>query len=84
MENNTINAARPLSNIAHDIKRAWPNVNFAARPYLAAMLQLNSIRDNYIYESGGDIVLRFLANASTFRGIEAQLLKAELKQLLKG
>jgi hypothetical protein len=75
---------RPLSNIAHDIRRAWPNVNYAARPYLAAMLQLGSIRDNYIYDSGADIVRYFLANARAFKGIEAQLLKAELKQLLRG
>ena len=81
---NTKQAARPISNIAHDIRRAWPNVNFAARPYLAAMLQLDSPRDTYIYDSGADIVRYFLANASSFRGIEAKLLKTELKQLLKG
>ena len=82
MENNTINAARPLSLIARDILRAWPRVYFAAAPYLDAMSALNSIDDRYMYEDGRGIVRYFLANASTFRGDKAKALKAELKALL--
>ena len=82
MENNTINAARPLSTIARDIRRAWPRVNFAAAPYLDAMAALNSINDKYMYDDGRGIVRYFLANASTFRGDNAKALKAELKALL--
>jgi len=84
MENNTINAARPLYTIARDIRRAWPRVNFAAVPYLEAMAALNSVNDKYMYDDGRGIVRYFLANASAFRGDEAKALKAELKQLLKG
>ena len=81
---NTKQAARPLSLIARDIRRAWPRVYFAAAPYLDAMSSLNSIDDRYMYENGRGIVRYFLANASTFRGDQAKALKAELKQLLKG
>ena len=84
MENNNILTARPLSSIARDIRRVWPKVYFGARPYLDAMSTLNSINDNYMYDSGHSIVMYFLANASTFRGNDAKVLKAELKQLMKG
>ena len=84
MENNTINAARPLSSIARDIRRAWPKVYFAAAPYLDAMAALNSVNDKYMYDDGRGIVRYFLANAAQFRGDTAKALKTELKQLLKG
>jgi hypothetical protein len=82
MENNTINAARPLYTIARDIRRAWPKVNFAAVPYLDAMSALNSINDKYMYDDGRGVVRYFLANAAAFRGDTAKALKAELKALL--
>jgi hypothetical protein len=82
MENNTINAARPLSTIARDIRRAWPRVYFAAVPYLEAMASLNSINDKYMYDDARGIVRYFLANAAQFRGESAKALKAELKALL--
>lgn len=82
MENITINAARPLSTIARDIRRAWPKVNFAAAPYLDAMGALNSINDKYLYDDGRGIVRYFLANAAAFRGDNAKALKSELKALL--
>lgn len=82
MENNYINAARPLYAIARDIRRAWPKVYFAAAPYLEAMSALTSINDKYMHDDGRGIVRYFLANASTFRGDNAKALKAELKALL--
>lgn len=72
---------RKLSEIAVDIRKHWKNPNFAAKPYISAMLQLNTINDNYLYDSAKDIVLRFLANANTWRGEHAQRIKAELKQM---
>lgn len=72
---------RPLSNIAHDIRRDWKNVNFAAKPYLAAMLEMDQITDRYMYDSGRTIVNYFLANAGSWRGPVAKLIKAELKGL---
>lgn len=74
---------RPLSNIAHDIRRDWKSVNFAAKPYLAAMLEMDQITDQYMYDSGKTIVNYFLSNAQTWRGPVAKLIKAELKGLAK-
>ena len=73
----------PLSNIAHDIRRDWKSVNFAAKPYLAAMLEMDQITDQYMYDSGKTIVNYFLSNAQTWRGPVAKLIKAELKGLAK-
>jgi hypothetical protein len=73
---------RPLSNIAHDIRRDWKNVNYAAKPYLAAMFDLDQITDQYMFDSGASIVRYFLANAASWRGDTAKLIKAELKSLI--
>jgi hypothetical protein len=74
---------RSLSNIANDIKLDWKNVNYAAKPYLDAMSELESISDNYYYDTGKSVVLYFLSNASSWRGEKAKLIKAELKALCK-
>lgn len=74
---------RPLSNIAHDIRRDWKKVNFAAKPYLEAMLEMDQITDQYMYDSGKTIVVYFLSNAGTWKGPVAKLIKAELKGLTK-
>ena len=68
-----------IAGIAMVIKRDWQKVNYAARPYLVAMCSLSSITDNYIFDSGQEIVLRFLCNASTWRGDIARAVKKELK-----
>ena len=73
---------RPISEIARDISHAWPKPNYAATPYLGAMLSLNRITDNYYVDTGESVVRYFLANASTFRGDAARALKAELKAAL--
>jgi hypothetical protein len=75
---------RPLSNIAHDIKRDWKEVNYAARHYLSAMLQMDKVTDAYMYDTGKSIVRYFLANAGAWRGPVARVIKDELKQTLKG
>lgn len=74
---------RSISSIARDIKRVWVKPYFGAKPYLDAMLSLNTINDTYIYDDAKTVIMYFLANASTFRGNDAKVLKAELKQLLK-
>ena len=55
-----------------------------AVPYLEAMLTLDTSDPNamYLYNTAGDIVRYFLANAQTFRGADAKRLKAELKSML--
>lgn len=74
---------RPLSNIAHDIRRDWQNVNYAAKPYLSAMFDLDNIDDAYMYDTGRSVVLYFLANAGAWRGPVAKVIKAELKEALR-
>lgn len=69
-----------LSSIAFLIRKDWgAKVNYAAKPYLDAMVTLDSTSDNYGSESGKSIVIYFLSNASTYRGEIARLIKAELK-----
>ncbi len=74
---------RNLCDIASEIRRTWPKVNYAAKPYLEAMESLNSINDNYIMDTGKSIVAYFLANASTWRGEDAKRIKKELNAMLK-
>lgn len=75
--------ARPLYEIAREIRKAWAKVSPYAEPYLEAMESLDSINDNYYLDSGKSIVLYFLSNASTWRGEDARRIKAELKEMLK-
>ena len=75
--------ARPLYEIANEIRKDWKNVYFGAKPYLDAMACLNSINDNYGWDSAKSIVLYFLGNASTWRGETAKRIKAELKAIAK-
>ena len=72
---------RSIRSIALDIRREWIKVNYAAKPYLDAMMELNSINDKYYNDSAKSVVLYFLSNASSFRGERAKVLKAELKAL---
>ena len=79
----TMDDVRSLSAIARDIRRDWKKVYFGAVPYLDAMGSLESIDDNFGADSAREIVLRFLSNASTWRGEVAKKIKAELKAALK-
>lgn len=75
---------RSLTAIAREIRSDWSNPYFGAVPYLEALEVLDTVRDNYGYDSGRSIVMYFLSNATTWRGDTARRVKAELKQLLKG
>jgi len=80
----TNKTSRPLYEIAHEIRKDWGSkVYFGAKPYLDAMASLNSINDNYGWDSAKSIVLYFLGNASTWRGETAKRIKAELKAMTK-
>lgn len=73
---------KPLYEIAQDIKADWKNVSPYALPYLDAMQELNSIEDNYLFDSGQSVVLYFLANAQGWKGETAREIKAELKKMV--
>lgn len=68
-----------LSQLASEIRKGWKKVNYAAEPYLSVMSRLDSIKDNYGYDTGKSIVLYFLSNATSWRGQTARAIKAELK-----
>jgi hypothetical protein len=74
---------RSLSEIAVEIRKEWGvKLNYAAKPYVDAMIQLNDVSDMYGLESGSNIVRRFLCNASSFRGNAARRIKKELKEII--
>ena len=74
---------RNISQIAKEILADWKNPYYGAKPYIQAMLNLNSVDDKYGVEPAMNILNGFLANASTWRGEKARQIKNELKQLLK-
>lgn len=73
---------RPLHEIAREIRADWKNPYFGAVPYLDAMSTMDSVNDNYGWDSGRSIVNYFLANAQGWRGDVAKRIKAELKKML--
>jgi hypothetical protein len=74
--------ARPLREIAADVRAHWPRVNYGAVPYLEAMETLTSVDDKYYEDSGDSVVRYFLANAGTWRGPDAKRVKAELHAMV--
>ncbi len=74
---------RPINQIAREIKADWKNPYFGAVPYIEAMLELDSIDDDYFLDSGKSVVLYFLANSNQWRGDTARRIKAELKAAIK-
>lgn len=74
-------ATRPLYEIASEIRKDWKKVYFGAVPYLDAMSTLDSINDNFMFDSGKSVVIYFLSNATTWRGETARRVKAELKKM---
>jgi hypothetical protein len=81
--------ARPLYQIASEIRKNWKkeisgsSLYFGAVPYLDAMSTLDKISDNYGLDSGRSIVAYFLSNASTWKGDKAREIKKELNAMLK-
>lgn len=78
--------ARPLSAIAQDIIADYADrgksVHYSAKPYVEAMLFLDSVDDTYGWDTGDSIVRYALSNLSSWRGETARQVKAELKALL--
>lgn len=80
----TENTTRPLYEIATEISFKWPNVNYAARPYLDAMGDLDKITDMFHSDPAAHIVRYFLSNATGWRGEDAKRIKAELRSMVEG
>lgn len=75
--------ARPLYEIAREIRKDWKKVSPYAAPYLDAMSALTSVDDSYGWDSGRSVVNYFLANAGSWRGETAKRIKAELREMTK-
>lgn len=69
-----------MEGIAKAKHKYWRNVFPYAAPYADAMMSLNSVDDNYGWDSGREIVGRFLSNVSQWRGETAKAIKAELRK----
>jgi hypothetical protein len=74
---------RPLNEIAGEIRRDWKKVYFGAVPYLEALECMESPQGNFGCDSGREIIMYFLSNATTWKGETARRIKAELKEALK-
>jgi hypothetical protein len=74
--------ARPLHKIADDIMRKWRNPAGSAIPYINALTHLGTMDSKYGHEDAEGIVLRFLNEASGWRGEDAKRIKAELRAML--
>ena len=74
---------KPLSYVAEVIRANWVNPSPYAVPYINAMAQLRSINDSYYADSAAGVVMYFLANAQTWRGDTARVVKAHLKKAVK-
>lgn len=72
-----------LFEIARIIKQNWKPVYFGAVPYVEALSSLASIEDAYGADSGRSVVAYFIANASTWKGPIAKIVKNELRRRLK-
>lgn len=75
--------ARPIYEIAKDIRKDWKKMNPHAVPYFRAMESLDTIEDRFMFDSADMIVRYFLSNATTWRGEKAREIKAELNAMLK-
>lgn len=74
--------SRPLSTIAAEIKKDWKHVSPYAQPYLAAMQELNSLKDMYYCDTAVSVTVYFLANAATWKGDVARRIKRELNDMV--
>lgn len=74
---------RKLSDIAREIRSDWKNVNYAAKPYLEAMMGCDTIDGSYGEDSCASVVAYFLSNASQWKGDKAKAVKKELNDMLK-
>lgn len=73
---------RAISEIAADIEKYWPNIAIEARPYMEAMKHLKRLEDRYEADDGRYIIVRFLSNASKWRGSDARWIKNEIRMLI--
>lgn len=69
-----------MEGIAKAKHKYWRAAFPYAAPYADAMMSLQTVNDHYGFDSGFEIVARFLSNASTWKGETAKAIKAELRK----
>ena len=75
---------RSLHEIAVEIKKDWgAKLSPFAKPYVDAMICLNSIDDMYGYDTGKSVVAYFLCNACSWKGETARRIKKELNAMIR-
>ena len=74
---------KTVAELTAIIRKDWQKVNYAAKPYLAAMESMQSVAHSFGYDSGKSVVLYFLSNAGSWRGEIAKAVKLELKNRTK-
>lgn len=75
--------ARPIYEIAREVRQDWKKLSPYAKPYLDAMGSLTEISGQYYADSAVSVVLYFLSNATTWKGDVARRVKAELNAMVK-
>ena len=75
---------RSLHEIAKEIKKDWgAKMYFGAKPYVDAMICLDSVNDMYGCDTAKSVVAYFLCNATRWRGETARRIKKELNAMIK-
>lgn len=69
-----------ISVLFRHVKANWKNPYFGAIPYIDALLCCSELDSVYGVETARDLIPYFLANAQTWRGDVARMIKAELKR----
>jgi hypothetical protein len=75
--------ALSVAALARIIRKDWKKPYFGAVPYIEAMHAFEKDGDRYGVENAQGICTYFLANAGTWRGDTARVVKAELKRRFK-
>ena len=70
---------RPIYEIAKEIRNDWKKMSPYAKPYVDAMMHLNTLDSAFGCDDAKEIITYFLCNASTWRGEVARRIKKELK-----
>lgn len=60
----------------------WQQRYYSAVPYIKALTQLETVDQDYGFESADMIIRYLLGNLQTWRGETARRIKAELKEII--
>lgn len=77
---------RPIYEIAADIRAdyadAGKSVHYSAKPYVDAMMYLDTVNDSYFEDSARTVLTYAVSNLSSWRGPVARAVKQEIRDIL--